>query len=68
MRSLGHRQAYEKCGILHRDISGGNILILDNDTGLLIDWDLAEKEAKIKDRSLEHERTVSLEVILNSRY
>lgn len=68
MRSLGHRQAYEKCGILHQDISGGNILILDNDTGLLIDWDLAEKEAKIKDRSLEHERTVSLEVILNGCY
>ncbi|KDQ32540.1 hypothetical protein PLEOSDRAFT_153777 [Pleurotus ostreatus PC15] len=37
----GHRQAYERCNILHQDISGGNILIVD-DNGLLSDWDLAE--------------------------
>ena len=28
-------------GVFHRDISGGNILITDEGTGLLIDWDLA---------------------------
>ncbi|KAF9552572.1 hypothetical protein CPC08DRAFT_698513 [Agrocybe pediades] len=38
-----HREAYEKCGILHRDISPGNILISRRDgRGFLIDWDLAK--------------------------
>ena len=50
---IAHKQAW-KIGILHRDISAGNILIVDNgelnpeDTnepirkGLLIDWDLSK--------------------------
>jgi serine/threonine protein kinase len=41
---VAHESAY-KCGILHRDISPGNILITsDNkfDGGLLIDWDLCK--------------------------
>ncbi|KAK0447054.1 hypothetical protein EV421DRAFT_1706939, partial [Armillaria borealis] len=34
--------AYEKCRFLHRDVSGGNILILPNGAeGMLNDWDLA---------------------------
>ncbi|KAJ8487866.1 hypothetical protein ONZ45_g14177 [Pleurotus djamor] len=37
----GHQQAYNLCNLLHRDVSGGNILILDNGDGLLNDWDLA---------------------------
>ncbi|KAJ8523316.1 hypothetical protein ONZ45_g146 [Pleurotus djamor] len=37
----GHKQAYLLCGLLHRDVSGGNILILANGDGLLNDWDLA---------------------------
>ncbi|KAJ8523318.1 hypothetical protein ONZ45_g140 [Pleurotus djamor] len=37
----GHKQAYKLCNLLHRDVSGGNILILDNGDGLLNDWDLA---------------------------
>ncbi|KAI0057011.1 hypothetical protein BV25DRAFT_1920544 [Artomyces pyxidatus] len=36
----GHRDAYE-AGILHRDVSVGNILIGPDGQGLLIDWDLA---------------------------
>ncbi|KAK0222210.1 hypothetical protein IW262DRAFT_1553092 [Armillaria fumosa] len=38
---IAHRDAFEKCGLLHRDVSGGNILILSNGEGMLNDWDLA---------------------------
>lgn len=49
---LGHEDAFTKCGFLHRDVSGGNILIVyDKKTpidiydgggrGLLNDWDMA---------------------------
>ncbi|KAK0481370.1 hypothetical protein IW261DRAFT_1606689 [Armillaria novae-zelandiae] len=49
---LGHEDAYIKCGYLHRDISGGNILIVydakapedkgdGGGRGLLNDWDMA---------------------------
>ncbi|KDQ32552.1 hypothetical protein PLEOSDRAFT_1098553 [Pleurotus ostreatus PC15] len=50
-----HKQAYEECGIIHRDVSGGNILILDNN--LLNDWDLAKKEAEDQDATLVPDRT-----------
>ncbi|GJJ09181.1 hypothetical protein Clacol_003403 [Clathrus columnatus] len=36
-----HRAAYFSAGILHRDISSGNIMIYNNG-GLLIDWDLSK--------------------------
>ncbi|KAI5984862.1 hypothetical protein EDD15DRAFT_2374764 [Pisolithus albus] len=36
-----HWQAYEKAGVLHRDISVNNILIDENGNGVLIDWELA---------------------------
>ncbi|KAF7439757.1 hypothetical protein PC9H_000093 [Pleurotus ostreatus] len=52
-----HKQAYEECGIIHRDVSGGNILILDNNEGLLNDWDLAKKEAEDQDATLVPDRT-----------
>ncbi|KAF8645316.1 hypothetical protein AX16_007913 [Volvariella volvacea WC 439] len=38
----GHKQALEKVGVLHRDISVGNIMMTrdpDNRRGFLIDWD-----------------------------
>ena len=46
----GHRQAWESKGLLHRDISAGNILILryidkngkKQGIGILIDWDLCK--------------------------
>ncbi|KAF8798322.1 hypothetical protein BYT27DRAFT_7177818, partial [Phlegmacium glaucopus] len=37
---LAHTEAFEKAGILHRDVSVGNIIINDRG-GLLIDWDLS---------------------------
>ena len=36
----GHTDAYTKAGIMHRDISAGNILIDECGAGMLIDWDL----------------------------
>ncbi|KAH7920187.1 hypothetical protein BV22DRAFT_1098584 [Leucogyrophana mollusca] len=37
-----HRDAVEKCKILHRDVSAGNILITKDGRGLLIDWDMSK--------------------------
>ena len=58
---LGHADAVNKCGLLHRDISSGNILILpmfeekpgDLELcviwkGLLCDWELSEPIATRK--------------------
>ncbi|EIW53182.1 uncharacterized protein TRAVEDRAFT_52317 [Trametes versicolor FP-101664 SS1] len=52
---LAHKHAWKEHGILHCDISAGNILILDtaNDgammrsVGLLCDWDLAKRRVHI---------------------
>jgi len=59
--TVAHKYAYEKGKILHRDISVGNILIVENG-GLLIDWDLCkplgDPGVRISPRQLE--RTVSV--------
>ncbi|KAH7925115.1 hypothetical protein BV22DRAFT_1034436 [Leucogyrophana mollusca] len=47
-----HRDAVEKCRILHRDISTGNILITKGGRGLLIDWDLSKDMDKTEARQL----------------
>ncbi|PPQ89807.1 hypothetical protein CVT25_007412 [Psilocybe cyanescens] len=48
---LAHKDAYEKCGILHRDISAGNVLLKVGGGGILNDWDLARYvERDDKDR------------------
>ncbi|RDB28827.1 hypothetical protein Hypma_014861 [Hypsizygus marmoreus] len=52
-----HMQAYEKCGIIHRDISAGNIMLDDNNRGILNDWDLAKHEEDILEGGRPHERT-----------
>jgi RIO-like serine/threonine protein kinase len=41
--NAAHKEALEKAGILHRDISVGNILITVDGRGLLIDWDLCKR-------------------------
>ncbi|KAF8056544.1 hypothetical protein FPV67DRAFT_641555 [Lyophyllum atratum] len=51
-----HRQAFEKCQILHRDISARNILIDDNGRGILNDWDLAIHVSDLR-KARRHERT-----------
>ena len=38
----GHKAAWEKKGILHRDVSDTNIVIVDDD-GVILDWDLCKK-------------------------
>ncbi|KAJ8701034.1 hypothetical protein PTI98_004000 [Pleurotus ostreatus] len=53
----GHKQAFDVCGILHRDVSGGNILILPKGGGLLNDWDMAVKVEEVERGPRAHERT-----------
>ncbi|KAG5640960.1 hypothetical protein DXG03_006534 [Asterophora parasitica] len=53
---LAHRQAWELCDYIHRDISSKNILIDANGRGILNDWDLAKKKSEL-DRRRRHERT-----------
>lgn len=39
----GHQQAWENAGVLHRDISVGNIMIdIETGRGFLNDWDLCK--------------------------
>lgn len=57
--TAGHKDAYEKCGILHRDVSGANILILDNGRGILNDWDMSRKVEHMKDHPGKNARIVS---------
>ncbi|KAG1719270.1 uncharacterized protein EDB91DRAFT_1006881, partial [Suillus paluster] len=37
---IAHKDAYYNVGMFHQDISPGNIVIY-NDKGILIDWDLS---------------------------
>ncbi|KAA1467216.1 hypothetical protein DENSPDRAFT_748067, partial [Dentipellis sp. KUC8613] len=42
---VAHWEAFSRAGVLHRDISGGNILIVQDDKtthGVLIDWDMSK--------------------------
>ncbi|KAH8977385.1 hypothetical protein EDB86DRAFT_2817875 [Lactarius hatsudake] len=54
-----HTGAYERVGILHRDVSAGNILITEDGSGILIDWDLSKKVVKGgSGTQRQHSRTV----------
>jgi hypothetical protein len=47
-----HYHTYYDAGILHRDISAGNILITSSGQGLLIDWDLSKDTNSLFQRGL----------------
>ena len=38
----GHKVAWEKKGVLHRDISDTNVVMVGDD-GIILDWDLCKK-------------------------
>jgi len=61
---LAHKDAYEKAGMLHRDISIGNILIIKNADGsyggLLIDWDLARHVNDLRNGPRQSSRSVCI--------
>ncbi|KAG2746623.1 hypothetical protein P692DRAFT_20679435, partial [Suillus brevipes Sb2] len=52
-----HEEAYHKAGILHRDVSVGNLIVTDDGEGLLIDWDLCRKRSTLQKRC--HDQTIS---------
>ncbi|KAF9003412.1 hypothetical protein BDQ17DRAFT_1425368 [Cyathus striatus] len=53
----GHRKAWEKCGILHRDISGNNVMLDRWGHGVLNDWDLARRREEMDQAPHTHVRT-----------
>jgi RIO-like serine/threonine protein kinase len=56
---LAHRFAWELCGILHRDVSGKNVLLTEDGRGVLNDWDLAKTINGMEKGVRRHQRTVS---------
>ncbi|KAI0760000.1 hypothetical protein BD413DRAFT_617504 [Trametes elegans] len=56
-----HKQAYTLAGIIHRDISAGNILIYPDangeSCGVLKDWDLLKQMANVKPGGRQLDRT-----------
>ena len=56
---IAHTDAFLICGILHRDISAGNILLSLEGTGILNDWDMARKVKDIRAGPRQPGRTVS---------
>ena len=56
---IAHTDAFLICGILHRDISAGNILLSFEGKGILNDWDMARKVKDICAGPRQPGRTVS---------
>ncbi|KAI9444193.1 hypothetical protein H4582DRAFT_1069617 [Lactarius indigo] len=65
---IAHTQAYERVGILHRDVSAGNILITKEGSGILIDWDLSKKVVRDgSGKQRQHSRTGTWQFISIAR-
>ncbi|KAI0292350.1 kinase-like domain-containing protein [Multifurca ochricompacta] len=65
---VAHSAAYERAQILHRDVSAGNILITEEGTGMLIDWDLSKQVHKgVEEGPRQHSRTGTWQFISISR-
>ncbi|KAI0296764.1 hypothetical protein B0F90DRAFT_1939257 [Multifurca ochricompacta] len=65
---VAHSAAYERAQILHRDVSAGNILITEEGTGMLIDWELSKQEHKgVEEGPRQHSRTGTWQFISISR-
>ncbi|KAF5371049.1 hypothetical protein D9757_010299 [Collybiopsis confluens] len=52
-----HYKAVDRCSLLHRDISSGNIVITDQGRGMLIDWELSKKVPGLDARTYERTGT-----------
>ncbi|TBU42658.1 hypothetical protein BD309DRAFT_923204 [Dichomitus squalens] len=56
-----HREAWDRAGVLHRDISVGNIMIRVEENGerygILIDWDLSRLQCELALGAVEPDRT-----------
>ena len=68
--STGHQQAWEKAGILHRDVSVANILIdvespPGNLRGFLTDWDLCKSEEQLESQTAPSQPGVSVSAELD---
>jgi RIO-like serine/threonine protein kinase len=61
---LAHNAAFFVAGVLHRDISVGNVILTAEGRGLLIDWDLCIRVANMKNPARRPDRTVSFQFIL----
>lgn len=61
VHSIAHWGAYKLCGILHRDVSGRNVMMTEDGRGILNDWDFAKRIAGPGEVEVprDHERTVS---------
>jgi len=57
---LAHDATYYDAKILHRDISVGNIMILEGGGGFLIDWDMCVHVEEGAEPSGRMERTVGI--------
>ncbi|KAH8986325.1 hypothetical protein EDB92DRAFT_1879660 [Lactarius akahatsu] len=58
--ATAHTKAYKRVQILHRDVSAGNILITEERSGILIDWDLSKKRRQFTHGKTSRSRAVQL--------